>query len=91
MFFWTGVLPRGVMSSIKLIRCANRTVFQLLLVAAVLSLLACSGEKNEVTEADSGLVVGLVTNNPNGMKNVEGFRQAMAALGYVEGKNIEYR
>jgi putative tryptophan/tyrosine transport system substrate-binding protein len=34
--------------------------------------------------------IGLVTNNPNGMKNVQGFRHGLTKLGYVEGKNTTY-
>ena len=34
--------------------------------------------------------IGLITNNPNGLRNAEGFIDGMADLGYVEGKNINY-
>lgn len=34
--------------------------------------------------------IGLVTNNPNGLRNVQGFRDGMAELGYVEGENVTY-
>jgi putative ABC transport system substrate-binding protein len=40
--------------------------------------------------ADPGFTIGLVTNNPNGMRNVEGFRAGMAELGYVEGVDVTY-
>lgn len=34
--------------------------------------------------------VGLVTNSHNGLRNVQGFKDGMTALGYVEGENISY-
>ena len=36
------------------------------------------------------LTVGLLTNNPNGLRNVEGFRDEMTRLGYQEERNIRY-
>ena len=62
-----------------------------LLIVTLLNLLACTGQDSGAPEAKSRFVVGLVTNNPNGMKNVEGFRQAMEQIGYTEGRDIEYR
>ncbi|MDH3447894.1 MAG: ABC transporter substrate-binding protein [Gammaproteobacteria bacterium] len=56
-----------------------------------MNIFACSGQDNDAAKANSRYVVGLVTNNPNGMKNVEGFREAMTRIGYAEGRNIEYR
>jgi putative ABC transport system substrate-binding protein len=41
-------------------------------------------------EGDQHFTVGLVTNNPNGLKNVQGFRDGMTELGYIEGENITY-
>ena len=33
---------------------------------------------------------GLITNNPNGLKNVAGFKAGMYERGYIEGENITY-
>ena len=52
-----------------------------------LALAACSSASDE---AGGHFMIGLVTNNPNGLKNVQGFRDAMAELGYIEGKNVTY-
>ncbi len=54
---------------------------------APILLVACAGSPE--TE-DRVFVVGLVTNNPNGLRNVQGFRDGMAELGYIEGENINY-
>ncbi len=35
-------------------------------------------------------VIGLVTNNPNGLSNVAGFREGLAELGFVEGENTTF-
>jgi putative ABC transport system substrate-binding protein len=34
--------------------------------------------------------IGLVTNNPNGQKNVKGFKDEMENFGYIGGKNVNY-
>ncbi|MDJ0824733.1 MAG: ABC transporter substrate-binding protein [Rhodobacter sp.] len=34
--------------------------------------------------------IGLITNNPNGLRNVAGFREGMAAQGYTEGDGALY-
>ncbi len=36
------------------------------------------------------VTIGLITNNRNGLRNVAGFRDAMHALGYVEGERATY-
>ena len=63
----------------------------LLLVVILLNFVACTEQRGDAPQAKSRFVVGLVTNNPNGMKNVEGFRRALSQLGYTEGRVIEYR
>ena len=50
-------------------------------------LAACGGGSSQ---ADTSFTIGLVTNNPNGLRNVEGFVEGMAQLGYIEGTNINY-
>lgn len=62
-----------------------------LLLLILLNLAACSEPDNHRPQTTQRFVVGLVTNNPNGMRNVEGFRAAMTKLGYADGENIEYR
>lgn len=57
-------------------------------VAAALLVAACGGD-TEPSEPEQ-LTIGVVTNNPNGMRNVAGFMDGMAELGYVEGSNLEY-
>jgi len=34
--------------------------------------------------------IGMVTNSQNGLRNIQGFKDGMAALGYVEGQNVTY-
>jgi putative ABC transport system substrate-binding protein len=34
--------------------------------------------------------IGLVTNNRNGLRNIEGFQDKMAELGYIVGRNVKY-
>lgn len=48
--------------------------------------IGCASETESTT-----LVIGLVTNNSNGMRNIEGFREEMGELGYVEGVDVVYR
>ena len=56
------------------------------LVGAALFLAAC----DEQQPKSSVYKIGLVTNNPNGMKNLDGFREGMAKYGYVAGENVTY-
>jgi putative ABC transport system substrate-binding protein len=52
-----------------------------------LALAACSDVSDDETRH---FTIGLVTNNPNGLRNIQGFRDGMAELGYVEGENVTY-
>lgn len=61
------------------------------LILILTCLLGWSGCDKADALAKKRFVVGLATNNPNGLKNVQGFREGMEKLGYVEGKNIVYR
>jgi putative ABC transport system substrate-binding protein len=56
-------------------------------VVAIVTLATCSRSQKE---SERHFTIGLVTNNPNGMRNVQGFRDGMAELGYVEGQNVTY-
>jgi putative ABC transport system substrate-binding protein len=53
----------------------------------VLSVLGCGKNRSGPSEQ---FVIGLVTNNPNGLENLRGFRERMTELGYREGKNVTY-
>lgn len=57
-----------------------------LIAAAILA--ACTGTAQD--EVAPPLTIGLVTNNPNGMRNVIGFMEGMAELGYTEGDGVTY-
>ncbi len=41
-------------------------------------------------EPDPDVTIGLVTNNPNGLRNVAGFIDGMTTLGYIEGEDVTY-
>ncbi len=65
----------------------NLVFYGMLLIFSVFLLTACGA----IAEDGSGqFTVGLVTNNSNGLKNVQGFREGMTDLGYIEGENITY-
>ncbi|MDJ0820565.1 MAG: ABC transporter substrate-binding protein [Paracoccaceae bacterium] len=36
------------------------------------------------------LAIGMITNNPNGLRNIDGFRQGLTELGYEDGKNATF-
>ena len=54
-------------------------------LVALFAFSACSANAS-----DPSFTVGLVTNNSNGLRNVEGFVDGMEALGYSEGANVVY-
>lgn len=63
------------------------STLRLVIILMTLTLAACGGASDE----DKGhLTIGLVTNNPNGLRNVQGFQDGMAELGYTEGENVTY-
>lgn len=59
-------------------------------IVFLVTCLACFGCNASTTQEVSHFTIGLVTNNINGMRNVEGFRDGMTDLGYIEGENITY-
>ncbi len=65
----------------------------IILLIGLLSLSACKRSDDEKTtedQADKTFTVALISNNSNGLRNVEGFREGMTELGYIEGENITY-
>lgn len=65
---------------------SDRRRSQFLIAATLaLALVGCSAETTE-----SSVSIGLVTNNVNGLRNVDGFKAGMSELGYEEGRNVEY-
>ena len=42
------------------------------------------------SEATLDYKIGLISNNPNGIRNVIGFKDALSSLGYVEDINTTY-
>ncbi len=59
----------------------------IVVIIATLALAACGGTSNE---DNRHFTIGLVTNNPNGLRNIQGFKDGMAELGYIEGENVSY-
>jgi len=58
-----------------------------LIIIVTLTLAACGSTSNE---DNRHFTIGLVTNNSNGLVNVQGFRDGMAELGYIEGEGVTY-
>lgn len=63
------------------------TLIIVLLTVVGIQLTACT----PVEQTTEQYTIGLVTNNPNGLKNIQGFQDGMAELGYVAGENATYR
>ena len=59
------------------------------LAIASLTIVSACGSA-DTAEVDLALTVGIITNNPNGMRNVAGFIEGMAAHGYVDGDSVSY-
>jgi len=59
----------------------------IVVIIVTLALAACGSASDEDSRH---FTIGLVTNNPNGLRNVQGFRDEMAELGYIEGENVTY-
>jgi putative ABC transport system substrate-binding protein len=70
-----------------MVKTKRNVIALAMVVAAVVTLAACSqGQK----ESKRHFTIGLVTNSSNGMRNVQGFKDGMAELGYIEGENVTY-
>lgn len=41
-------------------------------------------------DTNGSYIIGLITNNPNGLRNIIGFQDGMHALGYVAGENTTF-
>lgn len=57
------------------------------LVFVALLCAACDGGWDRTS---GHLTIGLITNNPNGLRNIQGFKDEMVNLGYEEGRNVTY-
>jgi len=64
------------------------SLFAAIAIGAILA--GCRGAIAPPTPEAIHFTIGLVTNNPNGLRNVQGFRDEMAELGYIEGENVAY-
>lgn len=62
-------------------------VLGMVVIIVTLAVVACGRASNE---DDRYFTIGLVTNNPNGLRNIQGFRDGMAELGYIEGEDVTY-
>lgn len=72
-------------------RCSPTTPTIVVLMIALVTLSGlCVAACSPTSEDTRHFRVGLVTNNRNGLKNVQGFKDGMTALGYLEGNNITY-
>lgn len=61
-------------------------VLTAMLIVIAFLLGSCTKEK----EDNRPLTIGLVTNNRNGLRNIQGFREKMTELGYIVGRNVNY-
>lgn len=59
-----------------------------LLLFAVLLVNGCGDDRDQSVKRL--FTVGLITNNPNGLRNVQGFRDGLHTLRYREGDNVTY-
>jgi putative ABC transport system substrate-binding protein len=57
-----------------------------ILIVIAFSLSSCTEER----EKSRLHTIGLVTNNRNGLRNIQGFQDKMTELGYRVGKNVNY-
>ncbi len=55
----------------------------LFFILCLFLLSACESQEKPLT-------IGLITNNPNGLKNVQGFKDGMTEQGYIEGEHVSY-
>jgi putative ABC transport system substrate-binding protein len=62
----------------------------LLIVVTLTSSFTLTSCLNNESEVDHHFTIGLITNNPNGLKNITGFQDGMTDLGYIEGENVTY-
>lgn len=59
------------------------------IITHLLLLLASACTPQSGTEPGH-FTIGLMTNNRNGLRNIQGFKDGMTELGYIEGQNVTY-
>lgn len=80
-----------VMPTLSHARSGGTRFWPFLVFVSVCSAIVITGCSDRgQREPISPFVVGLITNNPNGLRNIQGFKDGMAALGYRENDTIEY-
>lgn len=65
----------------------SRPPIWLVAFVALVTVSACGVRSSQ---SDTSATVGLATSNTNGLRNVQGFKDGMAKLGYREGDNVTY-
>ena len=60
------------------------TVLTVILIAITFLLSSCARENSHL------YTIGLVTNNRNGLRNIQGFQDKMTELDYIVGRNVKY-
>ena len=66
---------------------ANTFFFTIICVCICFWFIACDSQDKATSKP---FLIGLITNNPNGMRNVQGFRDGLKTLGHTEGADINY-
>lgn len=62
----------------------------LVVVAAIAAVLLYAHRQRDVPVDPDGWTIGMITNNPNGLRNVEGFRDGLRELGFGEADRVTY-
>jgi putative ABC transport system substrate-binding protein len=65
----------------------SRPPIWLVLFVALVTVSACGARSSQ---SGTSATIGVVTDNPNGLRNVQGFKDEMAQLGYLEADNVTY-
>jgi putative ABC transport system substrate-binding protein len=75
------------MNTMKNVFTANTFYATIVCVCICLWVIACDSQDKATSKP---FLIGLITNNPNGMRNVQGFKDGLKILGHTEGTDINY-
>ena len=84
-------LPRLAIEVPRMAKINYRNKFALVVFsAAAFSVLVWQFNSREEPTTQNGWTIGVISNNPNGLRNIDGFREGLQQLGFGEADGVRF-